>query len=416
MDTPNQNIDELLSGKLDCMLTAFDADKLATFMGEDPLLKKRLDDMAAARRLLASGRSGRSLRTDFAASVVQAAQKRGAEMGSEAPVWVIPKELHESQWFSPTEGSEQGRWIIAGVLSLAATLFLVWLAVPSTEPLKIAAVMNLEETVPSIGSDVPAVRGELLNTPIEALLVTSTLNMAQLDAPVKSDLKKDPVVSPLDLPLIAASDVKESNAEQSKGSRETVVAAEVPAKSEGNEKLFYTMVLDVSIDPRAVENKTLERILEKYNIVYTDDLTIDDSQLKSLEESRLVGGVDSSEEKMGVLFLRSTAKKLDLAIIDIINQFEDFPEFALDVTTDPSARLLVKQLGSIQVAEGSDGSANRLALGKSAGNNSPFAASARRGKPMPNASRTAYKGGVISSSPKSNEMSNVLFLLRSAKR
>ena len=416
MDTPNQNIDELLSGKLDCMLTAFDADKLATFMGEDPFLKKRLDDMAAARRLLASGRSGRSLRTDFAASVVQAAQKRGAEMGSEAPVWVIPKELHESQWSSPTKGSEQGRWIIAGALSLAATLFLVWLAVPSTEPIKMAALMNAGEIVQGIDSDVSASGGELLNTPIEAPVVTSTLNMAQLDAPVKSDLKKDPVVSPLDLPLIAASDVKELKAQQSKGSRETVVAAEVPAKSEVNEKLFYTMVLDVSIDPRAVENKTLERILEKYNIVYTDDLTIDDSQLKSLEESRLVGGVDSSEEKMGVMFLRSTAKKLDLAIIDIINQFEDFPEFALDVTTDPSARLLVKQLGSIQVAEGSDGSANRLALGKSAGNNSPFAASARRGKPMPNASRTAYKGGVISSSPKSNEMSNVLFLLRSAKR
>lgn len=279
-----------------------------------------------------------------------------------------------------------------------------------------AALMNAGEIVQGIDSDVSASGGELLNTPIEAPVVTSTLNMAQLDAPVKSDLKKDPVVSPLDLPLIAASDVKELKAQQSKGSRETVVAAEVPAKSEVNEKLFYTMVLDVSIDPRAVENKTLERILEKYNIVYTDDLTIDDSQLKSLEESRLVGGVDSSEEKMGVMFLRSTAKKLDLAIIDIINQFEDFPEFALDVTTDPSARLLVKQLGSIQVAEGSDGSANRLALGKSAGNSSPFAASARRGKPMPKASRTAYKGGMISSSPKSNEMSNVLFLLRSAKR
>ena len=139
-------------------------------------------------------------------------------------------------------------------------------------------------------------------------------------------------------------------------------------------------------------------------------------QLKNLEDSKTVGIVANSEEKIGVLFLRAIARQLDLALQDIIEQFEDFPDFAMDFTTDKSAEKLVKQLSSIKVAEGTDGFAKRFSLEKAPGNRSPFAASVRRSPPMTNANRMKMKNGMVLGVDKGSEMSNVLLILRPAKK
>ena len=435
MDFPNQNIDELLSGKLDGVLSAVDAEVLASAMVKDPSLSLVLREFEDAKKLLVSGRSTKKLGANFSASVVRSAQKRGAEMGKSAPAWLPPTEFGESKPSSPIKTSEPNRsrlWLRAGSLALAASLFLVWLTVPSTMRNEIASVPEqlLDEQVQGEPSSTDVDTSGLAANPIGS----DSSNLAKSEAqnattPVDSskfDLSKDERFSTSGPVIVAESNSQHSEAKRTEAKQAetkraedgqgTTVAYAEPAKAEAKEKLFYTMVLDVSIDPKAVEDRTLERILETYNIVYTDDLVIDDSQLKSLEDSRLVGSDASSEEKMGVMFLRSTNKKLDLAIRDIINQYEDFPDFALDITTDPAAKLLVKQLGSIKVAEGSDGFANRLSARKSSGNSSPFASSARRGKPMPMASRSKYKGGMVSGSSQNDELSNVLFLLRQAKK
>jgi len=435
MDFPNQNIDELLSGKLDGVLSAVDAEVLASAMARDPSLSLVLSEFKDAKKLLVSGRSTKRLRANFSASVVRSAQKRGSEMGESAPAWLLPDESGEpkpSSRIKVSEPNRSRRWLRAGALALAATLFLVWMTVPSTMRNEIAAVPEqlLNEQVQSEPSSTDVNTSVLAANPIGSdssnLAKSEARNAATAVDSSKFDLSKDERLSTSGPVIVAESNSQHSEAKRTEAKQAetkraedgqgTTVAYAEPAKAEAKEKLFYTLVLDVSIDPKAVENRTLERILVTYNIVYTDDLVIDDSQLKSLEDSRLVGSGASSEEKMGVMFLRSTAKKLDLAIRDIINQYEDFPDFALDITTDPAAKLLVKQLGSIKVAEGSDGFANRLSVRKSSGNSSPFASSARRGKPMPMASRSTFKGGTVSGSSQDDELSNVLFLLRQAKK
>jgi len=440
MDFPNQNIDELLSSKLDGVLSAVDAEVLTSAMAKDPSLSEVLGELEDAKKLLVSGRSTKKLRANFSTSVVRSAQKRGAGMGESAPAWLLGIELGESKLSSLIKISEQDRsrrWLGAGALALAATLFLVWLAVPSTMRNEIASVREQ--------SFVEQNKGEPSSTNVNSSVIAANPigvelgHVAKTEVPnalfpidsSKFDLNKDRglnssgpvIVAPVIVApvIVAESDSGILEAKRAEEAQGTPIAYADPAKTEAKEKLFYTMILDVSIDPKAVENRSLERILETYNIVYTDDLVIDDSQLKSLEESRLVGGAslvggDSLEEKMGVMFLRSTAKKLDLAIRDIINRFEDFPDFALDITTDSAAKMLVKQLGGIQVAEGSDGFARRLSVGKASGDSSPFASSMRRGKPMPLASRSTYKGGMISESSQNDDLSNVLFLLRQAKK
>ena len=117
-------------------------------------------------------------------------------------------------------------------------------------------------------------------------------------------------------------------------------------------------------------------------------MAINDDQLARLEKSKLTGGNSvANTDKMGVVFLRSSARRLGSAITDIIAQYQDFPEFAQNISTDRSATELVKQLSQIKVAESSGGVAQRFALPKAPGVSYPFASSARAEKPMPKEKR-----------------------------
>lgn len=423
MDSPIKNIDELLSGMLDGMLSEADLVDLKREMVENPSLKGRLDDLAVLRRSLSSGRSTSSLRPDFASSVTLAAKKRAAEMGLDAPVWLAsPDSLGPFQKSLAPRSVDPvpwRRWIFAGSLTLAATLLFVFMSIPKSDRPGIVSILVGGEKIAVVGTEISPHTPESPGNPeppdAKKLLLENPEKILVAEAyppPLKS--KNDPVESVARVETVV-SNPPPLNTRQA----DTVV---VNLKDEPTEKLnqkqipFLTLIFDVSIDAMAIENRTLEQILEKYNIVYSDDLVINDEQLKNLEDSKTIGIVANSEEKMGVMFLRSTARQLDLALQDIMNQFEDFPDFAMDISTDKSAEMLVKQLSSIKVAEGTDGFAKRLSLGNAPGNRSPFAASARRSQPMANANRMKLKNGMVLGVDKGNEISNVLLLLRPATK
>jgi len=459
MESPIKNLDELLNGMLDGMLSEADLVDLKQEMAKDPSLQGRMSELIVLRRAVLSGRSTQSLRPDFASSVTLAAKKRASEMGDDAPAWLVPSRTTEQfqKSLSPRalDSVPLRRWSYAG-LALAASLLFVFLAIPQA---KRQGIVNVPDVVPNVIPDVGAMATsdpeyvpddqtanqtgstELASNPGtsnpgKSELVTSdpgtsnsvasnperapTESVASrlpVDNSPKLDANTDGVFGPVaPATTVANLGQRPSDIRGSRNGNAVALSQEVSDKSVANPKLYFTLVLDVSIDPQAVENRTLERILEKYDIVSTDDLIVNDEQLKHLEESKLVGNTANFEEKMGVMFLRSTAKKLDLAMVDIINRFEDFPEFAMDVTNDRSALLLVNQLGSIRVAEGISDTASRLLLAKAPGRNSPFATSARRGKPMDNASREKFKGGAVPANPVRDEISYALLLMRPAKK
>ncbi len=88
----------------------------------------------------------------------------------------------------------------------------------------------------------------------------------------------------------------------------------------------------------------------------------------------------------------------------------------MDLLSDKSAEVLVNQLSSIKVADGTAGFAKRLSMENAPGNRSPFAASTRRSQPMTNVNRMKLKNGMVLGVDVGNEMSNVLLLLRPAKK
>ena len=448
MESPIKNLDELLNGMLDGVLSEADLVDLKREMDKNPSLQGRLNELSLLRGALQSGRSTLSLRPDFATSVTLAAKKRASEMGHDAPEWLVPPntipQFQKSLSPIALNSDPSRRWSYAG-LALAASLLCVFLALPQAKRQGMVRVLDtVDEVIPDVGALATSDPGKVPDDqtanqtgsiqlgerqsgfyreggapaepmPSSAVASLSHSNRRQVDFSLPLEIASDPGTSN----PVASNPERaqtESVASRLPVDNSTKLDANIDGVVAANQKLYFTLILDVSIDPQAVENRTLEGILEKYDIVSTDDLIVDDEQLKHLEESKLVGNTANSEEKMGVLFLRSTAKKLDLAMVDIINRFEDFPEFAMDVTTDRSALLLVNQLRSIRVAEGISDTASRLLLAKAPGRNSPFATSAQRGKPMDNASREKFKGGAVLVNPVRDEISYTLLLMRPAKK
>ena len=340
-------------------------------------------------------------------------------MGSNAPAWLASSDslgrFQKSLAPSSVDSVPWRRWVFAGGLTLAATLLFVFMSIPKVDRPGIVSNADVEkiadvdtETIPeALGTPEAPETKKLLDENPQKILVAEadSTPLKSNNAPVESVARVAAVVlNPQPLGTLQADAV-------------VVNLKDKPAEKANQTQIpFFTVVFDVSIDPIAVENRTLEQILEKHNIVYTDDLVISDEQLKNLVDSKMVGNVANSEEKTGVMFLRSTASRLDLALTDIMNHFEDFPEFAMDLLTDKSAAMLVRQLSSIKVAAGTDGFAKRLSLEDAPGNRSPFAASTRRNQPMTIANRKTMKSGMVLGIDDGNEMSNVLLILRPAKK
>ncbi|HUP77051.1 MAG TPA: hypothetical protein VM260_00730, partial [Pirellula sp.] len=427
MDSPINNIDELLSGMLDGTLSQAELVELEREMAKNPSLLGRLTEISAIRSSLSNSRSTLSLRADFASSVTLAAKKRAAQMGTDAPAWLVP--IHKTLNQKPAKSFPLRSWIYAGSLALAASLLFVVFSIPKVGRQGRILIPEQHQFVAndsSANEDAKELIEEkalkdLVDVFAETGIAPTKTNLSPSES-VNPESKDDAVaVNSLPLNSTSRMDVVQDGVPKPKNALANTIQDAVKPQTEqkGATKGLQdhlTLVLDVSIDPTAVENRTLEQILEKYRIVYTDDLVIDDTQLKNLEDSKMVGMVANSQEKMAVMFLRATAKQLDSALVDIINRFEDFPDFALDLTTDRSALMLVNQISSIKVADGYDGFASRLTLANTAGKNSPFAASAPRGKPMAGAIRGKFKGGMVPAVPGRSDMSNALILLRPAKK
>ena len=425
MDSPTTDITQLLSGMLDGVLSESEANVLLREMAKDPSLGMQLESLRVARQSLRIGRSSRLLRPDFAESVTFAAKKRATEMEENAPAWLVSSAPPITLAPGLTNSAPWRRWLFAGGLSLAATVLFLVSSFPKKERQGFVAIPEVnvseDERTALSGSEV-----EVEAPKLEILRPLETKPI-ELLAQSENQLK----AQPSDTPRIVSESVAASTP-----SNETIAT---PKPKRSTTVPTFTMIVDFSIAPQALDAQVLEKILEKYSIVYTDELVLNDAQLKMLEESNFVGNIENTlkvieplsidasripkvavkqnaEEKMGVLFLRSSAKNLGMAMTEIFQSVDQFPDCALEISTDNSAQQLVAQLSFIQVAETTAGVAKRLSFAGAQGS-TPFASAEKRGKPMSPDKRAKFKAPnpSILTADQAN-MSNALFLLRPAKK
>ncbi len=414
MEFPPTNIDELLSGMLDGALSEGEARELTRAMIADPTLQNRLDELSHSRTALLKGRSRGRLGSGFSCKVTELARSRAKEMGNDAPEWLRAKPnkpVRNSQSARPEVARKVERkfelrpWLYAGALTTAAIFVFVFASVPKTEPDKLGILDSYKPEQDFIPKD------ELLpDTTPPSLEMDIEQSIAQRD-PLKDSSPKNPTFPD-----------GEFRADSNRAPEPPNLNPGQVDPSSPSKKFFFTLVLDITVDKVALENRALESIFEKYGIVYADDLVIDADQLKALEDSTLVDSTNGAKselddsangvksEKIGVMFLGATGEKLRLAVTDIFDQNKDFPDFSLDMSFEKSAELLVKQLSGIKIDDEASGVVQQLLPPNSKDTARSFSTSPRKA-----GAKRLGKLPLPSLLSDSLEKSYLLLLIRSAK-
>ncbi|MCF7959809.1 MAG: hypothetical protein K9M08_03625 [Pirellula sp.] len=428
MEFPPTNIDELLSGMLDGALSEGEARELTRAMIADPTLQNRLDELSHSRTALLKGRSRGRLGSGFSCKVTELARSRAKEMGNDAPEWLRskPDEPVRSSEFAPDVARanvaranvaranvarpnvarklELRPWLYAGALTTAAIFVLVFASVPKTEPDKLGVLEPYRPEQDLIPKE------QLLAITPPSLEKDIDKSIAQRDMP-KDSLPTNPTFPDGEFRADSNPDPKPPN----------LNPGQVDPSSPP-EKFFFTLVLDITVDKVALENRALESIFEKYGIVCADDLVIDADQLKALEDSKLVDSTNGAKselddstngvksEKIGVMFLGATGEKLRLTMTDIFDQDKDFPDFSLDMSFEKSAELLVKQLSGIKIDDEASGVVQQLLPPDSKDTARSFSTSPRKA-----GAKRLVKLPLPSLLSDSLEKSYLLLLIRSAK-
>lgn len=423
---------------LDGVLSEEEMRQLEHAMERDESLQKRFDELESMRRMLLKHRPKGRLAPDFASTVTRIARDRASTMDA-PPSWVISKmeDLSPQSNVNPSWMRRLRPVFYTIALGTAAVLGLLMMTAPKPDPNSLVSQVppsrndDTDSSLPAVAEDFTA-KDLLAASPKDANSTSvaedkppvgkssdSQIAVAQPSTETTSGKQRDtakelpgiadaPIVN--QTPRIADNKPSESNAEES--------AAMVRNSNPSIAKdLYFMMVVDLTIDAVAQENNALEAIFEKHSIVYSDDLAITESQLKTLEDTRLVAPRDANlPDKMNVFVLRASTLKLGSAISDMVEQYRDFPDFKLDITTDSASALLVRQLSGIQVAQDDRGLARRIRPPADLGLTS-FKAS-NRSNPL-SMGRDLLKDNkkMISDSLKADlqQQSTVLLLVRPAK-
>ncbi|MCY2981767.1 MAG: hypothetical protein NTU79_24165 [Planctomycetota bacterium] len=418
-------IDELLSGMLDGVLSDDEVRQLEDAMSADPSVGLRLDELSRLRTGLLSGRSRSRLGAEFASKVLKLSQERAIGMGSECPAWLGSRQGESARTKSAkSKVADQPwklPWVYGVVLASAVVFALVYASLPSRDAQSNLAESSLQENKAApeelssnirslLAANPPDSGSHETTVPEFSSTTPSTVDSMAQNEPSKTKVpSSNPTTSNLAInshPDFSTNVVNFSKADLNQN--KTKPEFDLPSER------MYALVIDVSIDKVAIENRALESILKSHDVVYAEDLIINAEQLAALEDSQFIGRANAVEsEKMGVMFIRAPIDKLSLAIEEIADRYKDFPEFSMDLAYDSSVKLLMKQLSGIRVAEGKNGVVLNLAPPQSSRSSLPFTVSAVRNKGM--FSREMMKKGPSQVLPETQQMSYVLLMFRAAK-
>ncbi len=417
-----EEIDLLLNGLLDGALTDEEQARIELAMEQDPSLGVRFEELTSLRRSLLVGRRSGRLGPDFAKRVVMAARERADLMGDDAPAWLKPN-ASPNPTSRTNAPSSRGRrehpvtaaisshvdlvsdasrtvvsdsalisqralrvWLPAFSLVLAASLAMfmfsvLWPPTPSVQPfagMPSAPQGSNDSSSNDVATDLLNKKDSVATPKIdpELGLSDSDSQVAVANPSTTSDPNDD--IAQID-PTSTPANVLEKNSDREMAS--TLVEVSAPSLPPGLEKpndptskaiddLFasksvsnpiFTLVAEITLDPIAAENDSLRTLIEEHEILVTDDLNLDKSQLETLVSSQLVGALNQVDvgDRDGVqlFFLRARADRIDSFLMDAFAQYKDFPAYRLDLSFDPAVLNLANQLSTVA---SSDDYARRL--------------------------------------------------------
>jgi hypothetical protein len=378
-----RQIEEWLSGMLDGALSEEEQQQLDIAMQNDPSIAERLEELAILRRSLLSGRSVGRLGTAFPNRVVQAARERASQMDA-PPAWILPdapnavapqgQEPLWSEGYSeidrpvaqsvdiPHGASVRGqKAMVRGIMgpgqehvsvSVRERLVRVWL--PSIAV--VAALCALFVALPRSGPVNPNSTPDVAETPTENPTnnpgdgfpngAPNSAIVGDVNDPARDSKPNTSTTEPI-LPNNGSNGsiatVPESNpAMQPK----ILPAGQVPQNGS-----VFVLVANISVDPVAQQNDMLSDLLNKYEIISTADATLERTDVEKLVASQILKPIAVDPNLKGddltVYVVKASFERIDSFLVDVQQQFKDFPSYKLSMTADPAVSELLNQLASV---------------------------------------------------------------------
>lgn len=413
-------LEELLNGLLDGVLTDEEQVRLDAAMKSDPALETRLSEMQALRSSLLRGRSVGRLGPEFSKKVVEESRKRADMLGDRAPEWLRTSQRRnadrvakrvappseprvrltlssESEEESPTISQRAWRvWIPSLALAALASVTLYYAGSLLVPRMEVETLMSRSDPKGDPKGD-PKSSSEkedqkTLERAVELLLKDSPA-VVKSDATSRSSPPSESAATEVGAPVEGREIEKMADASPS-GDPTKVPGGDFPAgdrvasdplpgksqlppevekmmKSRGiqPDQAVYTFIAEVVVSPTAENEQLLKDLLDEHEIVYTEDANLSDSELDALVSTQMVGmlaGVDAEKRsnEVQVYFVRARGRKIDAFLVDVQGLYEAFPGYHLDMSFDPSVLKLVDQLRSIMTT---DDSARRLTFRSESG-------------------------------------------------
>jgi hypothetical protein len=403
---PDEEIDPLLAGYLDQELSLEETALVEQCLLERPELVERLANWRANQNLLKNLRNPAvSLPSSFTERVLKAAQSDPAVVGDPGLAPWIPRENQslsvepaskiqsrnrDSDRSSP--GSWGRWWLIRGtlVLGTAACVMIGAFLIPLKTPTEIhrlgmqtssgqtdTATIELEShpsTAKSMetsrSASIKGSKGKELDDP--ALPSVQSENLAASATSREGENQPRSMQDPVSQPGLDRSPTRLSDSaspfsvapdlQLTPEQRKMVEALSPTAPG------AFVFVIDVSLPKGIRDTDSLQAILERNDIPWASQLNIDEVVRRKLVGSRMISEaaeqgllsdavpVNPSEQRVGpeesvsLIFVKGRGKRLDKALIEIMQRIDDFPEFSFDLAFDPPIQSMVEELRFIQEA------------------------------------------------------------------
>jgi len=91
--------------------------------------------------------------------------------------------------------------------------------------------------------------------------------------------------------------------------------------------------------------------LNKYEIISTADATLERTDVEKLVASQILKPIavdpNLKGDELTVYVVKASLERIDSFLVDVQQQFKDFPSYKLNLTFDPAVRELLNQLASV---------------------------------------------------------------------
>jgi hypothetical protein len=120
---------------------------------------------------------------------------------------------------------------------------------------------------------------------------------------------------------------------------------------QSGQKARYLLVVDATLTKQAWDDERFFDLLNQNDIPFSTPVEINEQLQADLAKSRMVDKLADSQNSDGnvaLVFVKARGARLDRMITQMYEEYQEFPDFSLDIALDLEAQNAQKELESIQ--------------------------------------------------------------------